>query len=191
MSEIIDILTISPAWLPRFTVDKAEAAVTTFYPTPGEGEKADNSLKNAIGNSIFQNGDSFSLLTAGLVLPESFTQYKDVDALTQSCIKLIFFLTGASGENYTLDTLGQQAQIPLPHESYETAFDIFINAKKQTQLLHPEIVLNEEFFLQLIIDDIMISMAGIPAALDGKTLAIVPYIKILHNFQLASGTGPS
>jgi hypothetical protein len=191
MSEIIDILTISPAWLPRFTVDKAEAGVPTFYPRPGEGEKADNSLKNAIGNSIFQNGDSFSLLTAGLVLPESFTQYKDVDALTQSCIKLIFFLTGASGKNYTLDTLGQQAQIPLPHENYETAFDIFINAKKQTQLLHPEIVLNEEFFLQLIIDDIMISMAGIPAALDGKTLAIVPYIKILHNFQLASGTGPS
>jgi hypothetical protein len=181
MSEIIDILSIDPESLPRFTVDKAEQFVPVTTP-----EGADNRLKNARRYSIFQNGDSFSILTAGIVFPEAFTLWKDPEEIAQPCINFIFSLKGLlSEEAYSMDTLGQDNRIMLPMESYETAFDIFINAKKQYQLAHYKVTLNEKFFLEMETSkEILISMAGAPAALDGKTLALVPFVKILHNFVL-------
>jgi len=183
MAEIIDILTLPIAKAQRFTVNTALTNVALTTPG-GLGFKQ---LINAAGTGIFQYGDSFSILSAGLVLPEGFTVFKDPATATKPLIPTELVLQGAtSGENYSIDVLGFYNSINIEMENFEQSLDVFCNCINQTQLSNPTIKLFEQFFLACYSLEIFISMLNVPAAYNGKTFFISPFFKVLHNFPLVA-----
>lgn len=181
MSEIIDILTLPIATAQRFTVNTAVTNVALTTPG-GLGFKH---LQGAAATGLFQNGDSFSILAAGLVLPEGFTPYKDPAVTVNPLIPTELVLQGANSlEIYNIDVLGFYSSINIEMENFEQALDVFCNCINQVQISHPTVKLNEAFFLACYSLDIKISMLNVPAAYNGKTFFVSPFFKILHNFPL-------
>lgn len=180
MSEIIDIL--------QPNLDNAYAFVpNNLVPyvamLPAQG--GDLTLRDGSARAKFQKGDNFSILSAGIVLPEAFTYYRPFNIQFYGSPQIKLALKGdSSGLGYTLDVLGTGRALNVPMENYEFALDIFINTKNQKTLLPPTIYLNEDFSITYTITNGYVSMAGLPAALNGVSFAIIPFVKILHNKPL-------
>jgi len=180
MPEVIDIITQTQDKCPFFVVNNAVDFVTPTNPAV-----PNDKLYNASSKDVFQNGDSFSLLSAGIILPEAFTFWKDPAALALALPVISLFCFGATtGLGYTIDSLGKKQTFFIPMENYEIALDVFVDSRKQTQILAPTVTLNENFSLKSALANVKISMQNIPAALNGKTFILVPFFKILHNFPL-------
>lgn len=178
MSEIIDILTLPPLKAPYITVNKAAAFVPLLIPGA-----PDFTLYNADFKHRFVKGDNVVLLTAGIILPESFTAYKVAATITpNSSPRLRFQLEGiVSGQTYYADVMGYANEIYIPLENHETALDVFIDCKNQRQHAFPTVALDEAFYFTGGVYNLFVSMAGCPASLDGKDLIVTPFYKILHN----------
>jgi hypothetical protein len=181
MPEIIDVLTLLPSKMQKFTVNTAVDYVATAFPAAPP-----LTLFNANGKGTFTNGDNFSILSAGIIFPEAFTPWKDPADLGILGLPVNnIFIKGASGDFYHIDVIGDVDNLFLPMENFELNMDIFVKCKNQENIAHPGTFLNENFFL--VTDNtntIKVSMKGIPAALNGKVLSIQPFFKILHNLPL-------
>jgi len=183
MSGIIDILTINAdpgtaANFPYFTSNNAVQKVPALFPLAG-----DYTLANANAKKKFKNGDSFHILSAGLIIPESFTVWKD-PSISIPLIGQLLYITGISTAIYNIDVLGKYSVVFLPMENYEIALDVFVDTQNQVQALHPTVKLNEDFYLTSGLQFLQISMAGAPAALNGKSFILTPFFKILHNYPM-------
>jgi len=181
MPEIIDVLTEIPADCPGFVANNATDFVLSAYPGG-----ATNIMKNADGHGTFAAGDNFTILAAGYILPESYTLWKNrADLATDSIQAANFRLIGkVSGDLYTISGLGSAARLYYPLENYEHEFDIFISTPEQNNLSHPPAKLTESFYLSCLLAPMNISQRGQPAAFNGKTFVIVPFLKIAHNLPL-------
>jgi hypothetical protein len=181
MPEIIDVLTLLPAKQQKFTVNTAVDYVATAFPAVPP-----YLLFNANGLASFINGDNFSILSAGLVFPESFTPWKDPADLGILGLPVDnIFIQGISADFYHIDVIGKVDNLFVPMENFELNTDVFVRCKKQENVAHPGTFLNENFYL--VTDNsntIKISMKNVPAAFNGKIFSITPFFKILHNFPL-------
>lgn len=197
MAEIIDILSPNMDQCPYFTCNKAITfvdIVNPAVPPPEEGGKQLPILYNSGNFAKFTKGDSFSILTAGFVIPEAFTLFRDENDTTHPNPILPLLIESAVGTNlYVMDTLPRfigtesQSVLMLPMENYEHAIDVFVDVPNQLLFNGGGAKLNEDFVLcggQIVFG--RISMAGIPDNFDGRKFIIVPFIKILHNFELVS-----
>lgn len=181
MPEIIDILTLPAEKSDRFTVDKSLEFVSIVAP-PGP----DYTFKNASNKGIFLNGDNLTIVSAGFILPEAFTFYKNPAQLSfYSFLLSQLAIKGISGDIFKIDVLGTMAGVYIPLENYEISINTFVDLTKQKRVVAPHIKLNENFSLFTVIaDTLKISMKAIPATYDGKTFIVSPFFKILHNFSL-------
>jgi hypothetical protein len=183
--EIIDILTITKARMPFFTVNTALEYVTMQWPNP---LLAFDYLINASAKNIFPAGDSFSILSAGLILPESFTIFKDPAIATYQLISFRISLEGISTDEYKIDIFGgANPNIFIPMENFELSLDMFLDVTKQANLTPPPghlPFLTENFKIWFTINSLQISMKNIPAAYNTKSYYISPFFKILHNYPL-------
>jgi len=180
MSQIIDILAPLNAGCMSFTVNNLVDSVDSV----AAADITKLSFLNASGEKTLLNGDNFSILSMGFILPEAFTIWKS--ALTTPLPSIFLNMKGAVSLNtYKIDALGVENQIMIPMENYETALDIFVDCSKQTQFgILPPVYLNENFTLNTDYTLIKISMANVPAGLNGKTFPITPFIKIVHNYTM-------
>lgn len=177
-------MTIPKAFSPQFTVNLAVDFVGLTSAAGGGGTY--KTLENAAGNSEFQNGDNFSILSTGFVLPDCFTIYKDTSNTTPLIYSAIILKGKTTGAGYTIDVLGFGSGINVPMENFELALDVFCDCKKQKAYTAPNLWLNENFYLQNFPISQRISMLGIPSAYNGKTFYCSPFFKILHNFPLTN-----
>lgn len=125
MSEKIDILTILPADSPYFIVDTSALSVPFIRPLGVAG-----AILYAPGaKKTFSAGDNFTILSAGYVLPESFTMAsaRVNGQQTTPAINLFAESTTPShaGEGW-FSQLGLSG-IQLPLENYETPLGVFID----------------------------------------------------------------
>jgi len=184
MQEIIDILTDDPTNCPGFLANNAADFVLSAYPGG-----ATNIMKNSDGHGTFAAGDNFTILAAGYILPESYTLWKNradfgANASTQ---RANFRIYGkVSGDLYSIDGLGSAATIFYPLENYEHELDIFIDSTAQNNLSHLGLKLTESFYISCLLSPMNISQRGQPAAFNGKTFIIVPFLKIAHNLPLTA-----
>lgn len=179
MPEIRDIITLPTADCQYVPVNTGAAFVQTL-----PGAAATFLMKNASNANRFHIGDSFIIESMGFTLAEALTLWKHIPDIVDPCFKVTILLQGVtSGLVYNIDTLGLNQTVFLPLENFETGMDIFCDYTKQRSLIG-SIPLAEPFRIYCQTMPETVSMAGVPAALNGKTLVINPFMKILHNMAM-------
>jgi hypothetical protein len=181
MAEIIDTLSFAVADSNKFTVNTA----VTNLPLIEPGAAIPKPLVNAGGGGIFQAGDSFSILSAGLYIPEGFTLYKDPAVSISSLIDIKLFIKDTlAGTFFDIDVLNPENSVYIEMENFEMALDVFCDVTKQLDDTTHTTLLKGNFGLVARIINLKISMLGIPALYNGKTFFVSPFFKILHNLPL-------
>lgn len=181
MPVITDI--ISPPLAQCFTFTIA-ATPPDYVVSAGAGAPAYGT--NGSGLSIFQKGDSISLLSGGFVIQEGFTLHKNA-VFASPFVPLAFVPYGAvSGHLFTYPNIGSGQQIFIPMETYEQVLDTFLSAREAIDTIDPtKTLLDENYKISLYFAIAPhISMLGVPATLVGKTFYICPFLKVAHTFPM-------
>lgn len=179
MSEYIDILCHQAKNKPSFTVDTtgplsvpiAAAGDSTLY----AGEKKD-----------FQTFDNFRILSAGLVLPENFCLAQVPGGEGSLNTGLLINIAGYDIGNmqaFSLPFSGSGA-ITLPMENYELPLDLFVDMKKLSASCSGPFNLLASVTVIDLGTYPMVSMVGVPAALNGTVQTVTLFLKILHNLEM-------
>ena len=185
MSEIIDTLTLYPTRAPSFLVDLdavgGYVAVSPYTPlVPSDAAAFNGSLRRK-----FHKGDNFIILSAGYRLPESFTVSTGQEEFANIENNLVFSIVDTDNVIYDIPSLGVAAAgvapVHIPMENYEISIGSFIDVGKCS---YEGTYLSKDFYICLSVSNLNISMRTIPAALDGLTFRVYPFIKILHNFPI-------
>lgn len=182
MAEIVDILTSKYDDASYFTVKVGAAsgyvAVTATGGTMG--------VWGSVGQySIFNERDNIRLLTAGFYIPESFTTAdwytKSGPEVPSNSLQISVYNTSHAKIAY-LPGYGSSnnGQFIIPFPNYEHALDLYCDMANLTGPMP-----SNKFYLKGALYCNNISMIGVPSALDGKRIAVIPFIKILHNLPLS------
>lgn len=177
--EIIDILTPKVDDCASFVVNNAVdsvvvnivAAFTTMY-------GCDNLYS-------FVRGDNFTILSLGYFIPERFCVfgYENADPASLNSVPQINLLSvGSLGLGIPLH-IGQNGKLNVPFPNYEFSIGQFIDTE-ESGMTDPLFSINCKFPFDSDADKLLISMIDVPAALNGKTFHIVPFIKVMHNHGL-------
>lgn len=167
---------------PVFTVNNAVnfvavSVVPVVDPTANNGEQL----------ATFLNGDCFTILSAGFILPEAFTAWRnkaDYVAPKLSLPRILIYLKGVTtGFYYSLNVFAAD-NVFVPLENLETGLDVFVDVTQLLSNTIPPHLLNENFTIQLSVQPFNVSMIGAPGVLNGKVLTVLPFIKVAHNFPL-------
>lgn len=176
--EIIDILTPDNDLLPSFVVNTAVTNVNvTGIAGPGAILRACN-----LANSKFTRGDNFTILSAGIFIPERFTVWNYPDAGGTKYSAPIIQLYGTVGGGATpIFPFGNNGELKIPFMNYEFSLGVHVDTE-EAGLTDATFQLGTYFPVN--VNTLQISMVDVPAAMNGLTFKIVPFFKVLHNFQL-------
>jgi hypothetical protein len=178
MPSIVDVMTLPIDQCPTFVPNNAVDAVVMTIPA-GFTNRFANYSKNT-----FTKGDSFQLLSAGIIMPECFTSWRALlsPPLSSLSLKAVGVVSGADYTNPNFPL----AQTFLPMENYETVFDTFYDCSASYRGGNPLLTLRlENFYIVGNIIAQAVSMLGVPGAFNGKTMYMVPFIKVLHTIPLS------
>jgi hypothetical protein len=178
--EIIDVMTLNSSDCQSFVGDSTSEYVNAAVPGGGATYRS----RNAYNKNTFTKGDSIRILSGGIVLPESFT-FRQIN--TQPLLQVItIFPEGVTTGNSYYNPNFSAGQQFIPNENYEVVFDTFLSCRETINQVDPtKTLLYEDFYLRLYHPyALKISMLGTPAAIDGKTFYVSPFIKVLHNIPL-------
>jgi len=180
MAERIDILTTKSGHGAEFIVDNTVVSVD-LKPLDA---LAFSTLYSSDGNSIFERGDNFIVLSVGYFLPHGFTMAGNATDPIMSEI----YLTARETVSLTVRALpqvGNNARILLPFENYEMSLGVFVDTEA-TGIVQ-SFILQTNFTQGTNVGPWpQVSMANVPAILNGLTLEATPFIKVLHNFPLTT-----
>jgi hypothetical protein len=181
MPEIIDVLSAPIGKGAQFIVNTAAAAVDLTPVIIGLAQ----TMEAAGGVKRFRQGDNLIILSAGYFIPESFVmaQYR-VGGLNTSLPVLYLAGQSAPGPSIPLHCWGNSGAMMLPFSNYEIASGVYLNPEDNN--LNAGITFNIQSLFPLINGGVypQVSMINVPAALNGTTIQVTPFIKILHNFEL-------
>lgn len=181
MSEKIDILTPKYTDCSFFTVNNAVNSVDLNLVDPGP-------LPLYAGNnkSKFQRGDCFVVISAGYFIPEGFRIYgyesAGADLWSVPMIQLTA-LKSTGGPQIAIMNFGNLGLMRLPFPNYEFSIGTFTDTEEQN-INSPTFELTTIFPYWIAPDQPQISMINVPVALNGIVFRIVPFFKVLHNFDL-------
>lgn len=183
MAEIIDVLSAPLGHGAQFIVDAAVDSVDLSPVIVGLAQ----TLESGLGAFNFTRGDNIIILSAGYHIPESFAlaQYSDAGAQTISLPNLYLAAQSAPGPSIPITSWGHNGVMRLPFPNYECSVGIFINPEELGLDDGAQFVLQSVFPSTAGLGVPQVSMINVPAALDGKTIFVTPFIKILHNIPLA------
>lgn len=183
MAEIVDILAPPLGHGAQFTVNIAVASVPLTPIIVGSGQV----MEAGSGAFKFDRGDNFVVLSAGYTIPENFVmaQYQSLGGANEYPYPVLFFqLAGALGYGpVPLRTVGASGSVRLPMENFEWSLGVFTDVEN-------DIAIPEDFYILSLFPLIagapqpQVSMINAPAALDGVTIEVTPFIKVLHNLPL-------
>lgn len=177
--ERIDIFSPKLTDCPSFVVNNA----VNFVPVTSMAiEKV---MYSGDGKRIFTNADSMIILSTGYFIPERFVlwNYENVagEQLTNPHLELR--LKENTGVFWDVFGFGSGGIMPIPFPNYEFSIGGFISPIE----LGLSAVTFELFcrFGADSTDRLQISMVDVPAALNGLTFYIVPFVKVLHTLSLS------
>jgi hypothetical protein len=169
MAKIIEYLAIDRNYI--FAVDVSTASANTNTGVAG--------FRNPNGKFTFGKGDSFILLSYGIMLPENFTFFERVGAglpsLNLTGIELstgkVFALPCFKASN-PANTLQRVIEENKEHEisGYCNYNDLGISGNFG--------------ILGGFVNPLIVSMLNVPAAADTKSYYAVPFVKVAHNLPL-------
>jgi hypothetical protein len=170
MPQIIDTLMLAAADTPSFTVNLGAGDTVSTNNNTGK------ILRTGSNQWKFQKGDSFQILSAGLVFPESFCPYG------ASSFLLEYLNAKDAALNLYSNPIFINGLVLFPMENQEYVLDVFFDTS--ISLFGSLVLKDTQFSLYLDNPAIPISQIGVPAAYDGKTFYVKPFFKILHNFVM-------
>jgi hypothetical protein len=187
MSEIIELMTSKGNGGQKFTVDTTLPPNGQSIVTQGSFETDNTELK-----SIFAQGDNLAIISAGIILPESFLLGNiGFGAAPLSALpKLeIYFFTEPGHIKYYPVIAGSQGNFLIPMENYEYILNNFIDVTKGPFITGGGVTVDKipgNFALYLSVDpaSVKISMVNVPAVLNNQVMRITPFVKIVHNIPL-------
>jgi hypothetical protein len=181
MPEIVDVLSAPLGKGAQFIVNTAAASVDL---TPVIIGTAQN-MEAAGGVNRFRQGDNLIILSAGYFIPENFvlSQYR-AGGVNTSLPVLYLAGQSAPGPSIPLHCWGNSGAMMIPFPCYEIASGVFLDPESNN--LNAGITFRIQSLFPLINGGVypQISMVNVPAALNGLTIQVTPFIKILHNFEL-------
>jgi hypothetical protein len=178
MLGIIDTLTLPTGITPYFTVNTSVNSVDIVNPflTPDSNAFI---LEDVRQKKTFARGDNFAIISAGYVLPESFTMATSPSAAHNQALSISFLLRTVSAGSYVLLS---NTQLFVPMENFENGLNRYFNVNDY---------LSEAFTLVArlgIYNDVVnkpqVSMQGVPSALNSTVQRVTVFVKIIHNSLL-------
>lgn len=183
MSEIIEVLAPALADCPTFTVNTAAK-----YVSVAAGALAFYTTGDSTAEVKFNSSDSFSILSIGLALPESFILAEKAGGTgVRPLVQIFLELLGESTRYYAMSTGSGNSYITLPFENFENVLSRFYDTNNIFSVTgSPKKKLSSELWFKIrgFVDNFRVSMLNVPAALNGDTFHVVPWIKVQHNFPL-------
>jgi hypothetical protein len=167
---IIEILTPKLSDCPAFVVNTAVASVPV-------ADVSVKTLQNAALRSKWKQGDNFQVVSMGFWLPFYFVM-GETSGSNYTSPSLGLGITSSSGYR-SLSTIGGTGEFFLPMENCEFTVDVLANVDG----IDSDFTLDYTWFTSGIVFP-QVSMIGAPAILNSKTLHVVPFVKVLHNFPL-------
>jgi hypothetical protein len=180
MPEITDLIAPPLNKCSSFVVNASGAVDSVLTSTPAGNKIA----TNAFVESKFKAGDSFRLLSLGLVVQDAFTLFKDA-AVTPFPSMSIEPYGVTSAQLYIYPGFSSGLQF-ICMENYEQVSDLFFPCRNAYGAVDPtKTLLSEDFQLSIgLTNEYKISMIGVPLAFDGKTMYIVPFVKVSHSLPM-------
>jgi hypothetical protein len=179
MPEINDLIAPPLNKCSSFTVDSTGVeSVDTVTPA---GSKI---ATNAFGESKFKAGDSIRLVSLGFIIQEGFTLFKGPGVTPFVSLSIEpYGVTSAQLYIYPGFSSGLQF---VCMENFEQVADIFFPCRSAYGSVDPtKTLLSENFQLSIgLTNEYKISMLGAPEAANGKTMYIVPFVKISHSLPM-------
>ena len=174
MAKIIEYLAADKI---PFTVDTSQVAALS-----GSGVAT---LRNGNGKGNFVKGDSFILISYGVILPENFTFFASLGFGLPGMA--VYGQRLSAAVNFALpcflSSLPASTLQRLMEENREQEINGFCNFKDFIDTLGAAV--NEDYFLlSSLPNPIAISMLNVPAAANGGTYYISPFVKVAHNLPL-------
>lgn len=173
--EIIDILIPNAGGGGTFTVNVAASSVPLFAPL------IFNKMYTPSGKGLFARGDNLIILSAGYIMPESFVMANQTGK-PAAAIALVAH-KNIAGTDILITSFGNSGSVYVPFVNYEISIGVFVDTEN--------LLINEDFYLQSVFPgnslgaEPEISMNNVPAAFDGLTFEVMPFIKVLHNTALS------
>jgi hypothetical protein len=181
MPEIIDVLSAPIGKGAQFVVNTAVNKVDLTPVIMGAAQI----LESALGVSRFTRGDNIIILSAGYFIPENFViAQTSSGGFNISLPNLYLAGQSAPGPSIPIRSWGNNGSMRMPFANYELASGIFINPELNNLNAGPTFVLQSLFPLIAAGIYPQISMVNVPAALNGLTIQVTPFIKILHNLEI-------
>lgn len=178
MAEIIDILTPVKNDCSYFIADTTGAV---SYVTSAVDPNASRFGVNGDDHSVFSANDHFTILSIGYVLPESFQLWRNQAEMVIPSLD-IYLKGNTDGFSYYLP--GAYREIKVPLDNFETAIDLFVNLKDTVKAGGGAPLLDQKFSIVIGLKNVAVSMVSQPSAYNGKTMVIIPFVKVLHNQAL-------
>ncbi len=137
----------------------------------------------------FRRGDNIEILSFGFFIPERFIMYESLSGglgnESPAPILALYAFTDppppAVGVQIPLNQFGFLGCMKTVFPNYEMAMGTFIDVETE---------IGEKFWIECNfpfnngVNNPQLSMVGVPAALNGLTFHLVPFIKVAHNFPL-------
>lgn len=184
MAELIDVMTPETSDCPAVVVNTAVNFVDIpINPGAVPFKSSDEFFY------CFRRGDNIELLSYGFFIPERFIMYEPVSGnagVENPVLSMALYAftdppPPGVGVQIPLNQFGFLGNVKIPFPNYETAIGIFVDT---------ETAIGEKFWIEVNfpwnagLNIPRLSMVGVPAALNGVTIHIIPFIKVLHNFPL-------
>lgn len=182
MADIIDILTIPLDECEYFTVNNLVDFVPQTSPPVGN-----RYLSNTGGGNLFVIGDSLLIISAGFLMPEGFTIWKNpADNSPPLTVMQLLPYGNSSGHLYTSPNFTAN-QVYIPMENFETVLNSYLDCRLATDTLDPtKTLLTEPYTVKCFINVLLTSMMNVPASMNGKEFRIVPFVKVLHSYPMSA-----
>lgn len=186
MTARIDVFTPKITDCPSFTVNVAVTSVNLTNPVAGSYYDLLCSVDSTINEyKYFEHGECFNILSAGLIMPDSFvlTNYSHAVGTIPVPLMGLRGTTRSGGFDTDITPFGNSGHIRVPFENYEISLGVFVDSAK--------LLLDEDFKLSVrvpftsgIADYPQVSMLNVPAAVDGEIYYVIPFVKIEHNNEI-------
>ncbi len=185
MPERIDILTPDTANCPAVIINTAVNSVVIADAAAAVPMKSSDGLF-----FYFRSGDNIELLSYGYFIPERFIMYEPTSGgggiVENPCPSIALYAftdppPPGVGVQIPLNQFGFLGTMKMPFPNYEMAMGVFVDAATE---IGKKFRIETCFPFNSGLNPMRLSMVGVPAALNGVTIHLVPFIKIMHNFPL-------
>lgn len=180
--ERIDILTPELNDCASFVVNTAVNSVVVTPPA-----LSDKIFYSGNDGYKFEKGDNLIILSAGYFIPERFVLFGYQNAgINKNCTPQLFLqLKGSGGGTQVIWQFGSDGRLNLPFPNYEFSIGTFVDSIALGMTDATFSIVGTLPFPGDV-DRLLISMVDVPAALNGLTFQLIPFVKVLHTLELTN-----